>query len=187
MGDGNTWVVFHGIGQLARFFLKNFNHLDLTRNYVLAPQAPSLYYTTDTFDRVGASWLTRENTQGQMENLLAYLDQMAAGEGLEEKNPILFGYSQGVSVLCRWVARRQIACRRILLYAGRIPAELGPGDFEHLPEGCRVEVYCGDADPLADKWGRGELAAHARKVFGNRPDIITYSGGHELQRQWIRE
>ena len=186
-GAGNTWVVFHGIGQLARFFLGNFNHLDLTRNYILAPQAPSLYYTSDAYDRVGASWLTRENTRAQMENLLAYLDGMAAGEGLEEEKTILFGYSQGVSVLCRWVARRRLACRRIVLYAGRIPAELGPGDFEHLPESCRVALYVGDADPLADKWGREALALHAREVFGNRLEIVTYPGGHELQRRWIRE
>lgn len=187
-GSGNTWVVFHGIGQLARYFLRNFTHLDLTRNYVLAPQAPSLYYTSDTYDRVGASWLTRENTASQMENLLAYLDGMAAEEGLKEcNNLIVFGYSQGVSVLCRWVARRRITCKRIILYAGRVPSELSSGDFEHLPESCRVELYHGDSDPMADKWGRKELADHARAVFGSRLEIVNYRGGHEIQRKWIRE
>ncbi|MBC2840714.1 alpha/beta hydrolase [Robiginitalea sp. SC105] len=184
----STWMVFHGIGYLAPHFLKHFEHLDPDRHYLVAPQAPSLYYQTESYDRVGACWLTRKHTAMQMENLLGYLDQIAESEALSTAGRLVFfGYSQGVSIVCRWVAQRKISCDRIVLYAGKVPDDVSPRDFDHLPDTCRVELLYGDSDPLADKWDRSRLIGHARDVFGSRLKPISYAGGHELQRQWIRE
>lgn len=183
-----TWVVFHGIGYLAPYFLRHFEHLDTDRNYIIAPQAPSRYYLTDTYDRVGACWLTRQHTTMQMENLLHYLDRMVREEEIDNATDlVLFGYSQGVSVLCRWVAHRKIHCNRLVLYAGKVPDELEPHQFDHLPDSCRVELLYGNEDPLAAKWDRSELIRQGRRLFGNRLRPVVYDGGHELLREWIRE
>ena len=69
-----VWLVFHGIGFLSRFFLKYFNELPKEENYILAPQAPSKYYLKNEYKHVGASWLTKENTAIETENLFNYLD-----------------------------------------------------------------------------------------------------------------
>ncbi|MEJ2585591.1 MAG: hypothetical protein P8Z38_11350 [Robiginitalea sp.] len=65
-----VWVVFHGIGYLSRYFLRHFSELNPAENYIIAPQAPSLYYLDQTYRHVGASWLTREHTARNMQNLL---------------------------------------------------------------------------------------------------------------------
>lgn len=176
-----VWVVFHGIGYLSRYFLRHFNHLDPARNYVLAPQAPSLYYLNDTYTHVGASWLTREATRRNMDNLLGFLDRLYAAEQLE-KAPrlVLFGYSQGVSVLTRWVAHSRIPCDRMVLYAGKLPDELGPDHFAHLPPGTRVEMLYGNSDPYLERWDKKKQEQQAREVFGDRLTWKYYQGGHEL-------
>ncbi len=183
-----VWVVFHGIGYLSRYFLRHFSHLDPVRNYILAPQAPSLYYLNDSYTHVGASWLTREQTRRNMENLLGFLDRLWEAEKLEEApRLVFFGYSQGVSVLTRWVAHSRLACDRLVLYAGKLPDELGPEHFAHLAPGATVEMLYGHSDPYLERWDRQKQEQHARHVFGERLAWSYYQGGHELRPELISD
>ena len=185
--SGRTWVVFHGIGFLSKYFLRYFAHLDPVTNYIIAPQAPSLYYLDPDYRNVGASWLTRVDTERNMDNLLNYLDALYRTESLEKaSNLVLMGYSQGVSVLCRWLSRREVTCSRLILYAGRVPSELGPRDFAHLPETTPVEVYVGEQDPFLPAAERAGLEDQVSELFGPRLRLIVYKGGHELKKEWIQ-
>ena len=177
-----VWLVFHGIGFLSRYFLRYFSHLDPSQNYIIAPQAPSLYYLDPNYRNVGASWLTREGTQRNMANLINYLDVLYRQESLE-KSPelILMGYSQGVSVLSRWVAARRIQCQRIILYAGKVPDELTPSDFAHLSDKTIVEFYAGDSDAYLPEAARPALEEQLSGLFDHRLRLKYYEGGHELK------
>lgn len=182
----NVWVVFHGIGFLSRYFLRYFTHLDPRENYVVAPQAPSLYYLDADYRNVGASWLTREHTREHMANLLNYLDALYRGESLDTApNLILMGYSQGVSVLSRWVAHKKIRCSRLLLYAGKVPLELTPADFSHLGPETSVEAFAGRSDPFLEAYRAAEYA-RLETLFPGNFVLTEYEGGHELLREHIR-
>ncbi len=182
-----VWVVFHGIGFLSRYFLRNFTHLDPQENFIIAPQAPSLYYLDQTYRHVGASWLTREHTARNMENLLNYLEALFQKESLEKAPElVLMGYSQGVSVLCRWVALRRKSCDRMILYAGRVPEELGPEYFRHLPDGTAVEVLEGDADPFLPSKDLKKREIRLKELFGNLLQLKQYKGGHELDNKLLK-
>ena len=182
-----VWVVFHGIGFLSRYFLRYFSELNPAENYIVAPQAPSLYYLDQTYRHVGASWLTREHTARNMKNLLNHLEELYKKESLEKAPElILMGYSQGVSVLCRWVARCGKTCDRIILYAGRVPEELGAKDFEHLPPETRVEVLEGDSDPFLPSKDLPEREKRMTELFGSRVQMRQYAGGHELKKDLIK-
>ena len=129
----NIWLVCHGIGYLSRYFIRHFQHLNKEENYIIAPQAQSKYYLSNKYTHVGASWLTRENTEAEIGNMLNYLDAVYEAENLSETpNLIILGYSQGVSVATRFVARRKINCSKLILHSGKVPAELQPEDFEFL-------------------------------------------------------
>ncbi len=176
-----VWLVFHGIGYLSRYFLRHFRHLDPEENYIIAPQAPSLYYLDQTYTHIGASWLTRENTSLHMENLLHLLDALYEREKLEDApSLVLMGYSQGVSVLSRWVAARKLQCNRLVFYAGRIPEQLSAADFEHLSVETPVEFFIGDQDPFVSEADREKLKGQMEVLFGDRLKIKEYSGGHKL-------
>ena len=102
----NIWFVCHGMGFLSRYFLRYFSGLNEDENYVIAPQAQSKYYIPPKFKHVGASWLTKENTLKETENVMRYFDAVFEAEQLpNDKNLIIFGYSQGVSVAMRYVAK----------------------------------------------------------------------------------
>lgn len=183
-----VWVVFHGIGYLSRYFLRHFSHLDPVKNYILAPQAPSLYYLNDTYTHVGASWLTREETRRNLDNLLGFLDRLWETENLATApRVVLFGYSQGVSVLTRWVARSKVPCHRMVLYAGKLPDELNAAHFAHLPPDAPVDMLYGLNDPYLERWDKEKQEQHAREVFGDRLSWSYYQGGHELLRALISD
>lgn len=181
----NVWVVFHGIGYLSRYFLRHFKNLDAEENYVIAPQAQSKYYLNNEYRHVGASWLTKENTEAETENVLKYLDEVYKAEKLDEvPNLILLGYSQGVSVATRWVARRKIKPIRLIIHSGKIPAELQPLDFQHLEETKMSLIYGTKDDFLNDNIVDKEKE-HATALFGNELEIIPFEGGHEVNEELI--
>ena len=64
------WMVCHGLGHLTKYFLNHFEKLDPEKHYIIAPQAPSKYYQDKRYKYIGASWLTRENTDIEIENVL---------------------------------------------------------------------------------------------------------------------
>ena len=177
----NIWVVFHGMGQLSRYFLKRFGELNRNENYIIAPQAPSRYYLNNEFRHVGGSWLTKEYTDGEMENILHYLDAISAAEDLDQADKlIVLGFSQGVSIAARWVARRKIRCRQLVFYAGGFPAELQRSDFEFLPETSRVTAVMGDKDHYITPERAIQEKEKLDTVFTSRMEYIGFEGGHEL-------
>lgn len=183
-----VWVVFHGIGYLSRYFLKYFRDLPPAENYILAPQAPSLYYLDNSYKHVGACWLTREQTQAQMQNLLNYLDELWRQEALSETPElVLLGYSQGVSVLSRWMVARKIPCSQLVLWAGRVPDELAADAFSYLPEQTKVHYVYGHQDPYISGLGKEEVASRLKNLFGERLQIRTFEGGHEMKKELLSE
>ena len=176
----NVWVVFHGIGYLSRYFLKYFKHLDPQENYIIAPQAQSKYYLNDKYRHVGASWLTKENTEAETENVLNYLEEVYKAEDLQNApNLILFGYSQGVSVAARWVARNKTQCDHLILHSGGLPKELQPEDFKFLDQ-TKVTMIYGTKDEYLNSEKLETEQARARELFGDRLEIISFEGGHEV-------
>ena len=179
----NVWVVFHGIGYLSRYFLRHFRNLNPEENYLIAPQAQSKYYLTNEYKHVGASWLTREKTEAETENVLNYLDEMYKIENLQNvPHLILLGYSQGVSVVTRWIARRKIKPARLIIHSGKIPAELEPEDFRFL-ENTKVSLIYGTGDPYLNQDVIHSEEENARELFGECLEILPFDGVHEVNEK----
>lgn len=182
-----VWVVFHGMGQLAMYFIHYFDGLPPNENYIIAPQAPSKYYLNDTYSRVGASWLTKQDTAQEMDNILNYLDALFQKEPLPVGSKlIILGFSQGVSIASRWVAKRKIPCSQLLLYAGGIPTELQKEDFSFLKEmGTSISIIAGDTDVYLTVKRRQIEDKKIEMLFGDRAKRISFKGGHEIKREVI--
>ena len=128
----NVIFACHGMGYLSRYFLKYFKGVNSNDNYIIIPQAQSKYYIAPKMKHVGASWLTKENTLKEMENIISYFDSVLSNEKIENLNFIFLGYSQGVSVAMRYLAKRKIIVSKLILMSGGIPKELTPKDFKYL-------------------------------------------------------
>lgn len=183
----NVWFCCHGLGFLSRYFIQYFNGLDADENYIIAPQAPSKYYQKSDFKHVGASWLTREETQQETENVLNYLDAVFASEEIpEDKRVILLGYSQGVSVAMRWLASRKLNVDTLVIHSGGIPKELSPQDFEFLTT-TQVELWYGTEDEYLTEKRIYEETRRAKEMFGEALKIIPFEGKHVVNRALINQ
>ncbi len=183
----NVWIVFHGIGYLSRYFMKYFKDLDADKNYIVAPQAPSKYYLNGEYKHVGASWLTKEDTDTALENVLNYVQQVFEAEQIpEDKNLIVLGYSQGVSIACRWIVKNKIKCNKLVLFAGSIPHEITQDDMDFLNEHkTTVYSFVGNRDEwltesrLKIEKEKGDL------LFGDRISYTIFEGKHELKKELL--
>ncbi|MEO2062993.1 MAG: esterase [Christiangramia sp.] len=181
----NIWLVFHGIGYLSRYFLRHFQHLNTDENYIIAPQAHSKFYLNGEYRHVGASWLTRENLEEGIENMLNYLDAVFEAENLKNaENLHILGYSQGVSVATRFVARRRINCQKLIMHSGKVPQELTSEDFNFLKNPEFAFLYGKNDEYL--KNGIIEVEENRlAELFPKNLEILAYEGGHEVNSELI--
>ncbi|KXO01019.1 esterase [Aequorivita aquimaris] len=182
----NVWMVFHGMGYLSKYFINYFSELNAEENFIIAPQAPSKYYQGNDFKHVGASWLTRENTQLETQNILKYIDAIYVKELAETTaNLIVMGYSQGVSIATRWVASRKVQCDKLILHSGGIPNELQPNDFEFLKKDAEVIYLYGNKDQYITEARETEEKLKGTKLFQDRLNIEVFDGIHEVNRELL--
>ncbi|MFD0862265.1 alpha/beta hydrolase [Sungkyunkwania multivorans] len=177
----NVWIACHGLGYLSKYFINYFKGLDAASNYIIAPQAPSKYYQNNEFRHVGASWLTKEDTRQEIENVLNYLDAVFANENIpKNKRLILLGYSQGVSIITRWLASRKLHCDKLILHSGGIPKELETDDFEFLRGQTQTYLVYGNEDQYLNEERVAYECARANELFGSELHILPFEGKHEV-------
>lgn len=175
----NVWFVCHGMGYLSRYFLRYFRGLNADENYIIAPQASSKYYLKSDFKHVGASWLTKENTVMETENVMRNFDAIFEAENLPNHiNLIIFGFSQGVSVAVRYVAKRQLQCAQLVLHSGGIPKELHAEDFDFSD--AKVSLICGINDEYLTPNRLESETQKAQLLFKGNLNLITFDGKHEV-------
>jgi len=180
----NVWFVCHGMGYLSRYFLKYFKDLNPEENYIIAPQAQAKYYIPPKFKHVGSSWLTKENTPKETENIMSYFDAVLEAENLPSHcNLIVLGYSQGVSVAMRYIAKRQLQCSQLVLMSGGIPKELVASNFAFLR--AKISLIYGTKDEYIDAERMADETERGQELFGNDISVISFDGPHVVNVELI--
>jgi predicted esterase len=185
-----VWIVCHGHGQLARRFLSRFLPLEHADRLFVAPEALSRYYLSppkggphppDT--PVGASWMTAEDRDFEMQDYIGYLDLLHEEIfSLVDRTKVrlwVLGFSQGAATAARWVARGKVDPDRVVLYAGLLPSELDAEHAARLAKRAPLTVVLGTNDEFA----RPELiAAQGARLQELRVPhtTIRFEGGHEI-------
>lgn len=182
----NVWVVFHGIGYLSRYFIKLFEDLNPEENYIIALQAPSKYYKGHDYRHVGASWLTKENTQLETQNVLHYTSAVLQEEQIPaDKNVVILGYSQGVSIACRFMAHTKLHCQGLIMISGGFPRELEKKDFNFLTTETKVIHILGENDPYLKGIRIQEEKERLENILP-QIEFRSHTGGHELDPSTIK-
>ncbi|WP_418636878.1 alpha/beta hydrolase [Winogradskyella sp.] len=182
-----VWLVCHGMGYMSRYFLKYFKGLNAEDNYIIAPQAPSKFYIQPKM-HVGANWLTRDNTEAGMENIVNYIDAVLEVEKIPEGvHLIVFGYSQGVSVAMRYIAKRQLQCNQLVLHSGGIPKELTAKDYKYLSKDTKVKLMYGTEDEYLDEQRIILESARATDLFGDKVSFMPFKGTHVVNVEFIEK
>lgn len=185
----NVWIVCHGLGYLSRYFIRYFKILNSEENYIIAPQAHSKYYQGSDFKYVGASWITKENTEKEIQNVLRNLDAIFEAENIpDDMNLIVLGFSQGVSISMRWVVSRKIKCEKLIIFSGSIPKEIKKEDILFLKDH-NCDIYCvvGSEDEFLTDVRKKDEANKLKELFDDNVSITIFNGKHELKKEVLLE
>lgn len=176
----SAWIVVHGYGQLARFFLNAFETLDTDR-VIIAPEGLSRFYTDASHQRVGATWMTREDRELEIADHIAYLDALYATIRMETGDVPLhvLGFSQGVATVARWLVHGRTKSKHVVLWGGALPPELTSAQLSAAWGGGVVDLVHGTRDQLVP-----ETTFRANEELLMRSGLTVrthlFPGGHAL-------
>jgi len=185
---GNTtnprtiWFTLHGYGQLAKYFIKNFESLNPEENLVVAPEGFHRFYLDGMKGRVGASWMTSEDRLTDISDYVSYLDllyKQISKQAESAHKLIVLGFSQGVATASRWMALGNTPPDGAIFWAGSFPPDLQATDskrwFNDVPTWCVV----GDGDKYISEENIERAKEHYKKL-GINPEWLRYKGGHKI-------
>ncbi len=197
-----VWVACHGYGQLATYFGRHFRAVERPGRLVVVPEALNRFYVsrggTRAADRVGASWMTREEREADIADVLRYLDDVfvaacARADADPHTVPLVgVGFSQGAATVTRWLAwsplvrARARRAERLILWGGALPHDLDLNAEATWLRQTEVVLVAGDRDSLATpaRVMQQERALTAASVPHR---TVTFPGEHRLNDRVLRE
>ena len=178
-----SWIVLHGLGQLASVFITYFESIESPSRLIVAPEALSRHYVMEQGGRssdakVGATWMTRQDREAEIADYVEYLDKVWSETGGASRVTVL-GFSQGVATAARWIAVGKSRIDRFIAWAGQIPPDVDPSAFTKLSEG--ITIVSGESDEFASWIAEGNNKGRFEAV-GIKPEVLSFDGGHRMDR-----
>jgi predicted esterase len=186
-----VWFVLHGYGQLAQYFMRKFSVLAERGVCVIAPEGLSRFYLQNfdnsgsrSSDRVGATWMTKENRLMDIQNYLTYLSEIYKTEIPAGMPVTILGFSQGSATASRWALSGKVDFERLILWSGIFPPDM---DFNHgreiLKDKSVLHVY-GTKDPFLSDSRFHEMRSLSEKLGCNVAEV-TFEGEHDIDAQTL--
>jgi len=177
-----VWFLCHGYGQLATEILDSARVLAGPRRLLVAPEALSRFYHDD-HRRVGASWMTREDREREIEDYVRYWDLLhdRVFEIIERASVrlVLLGFSQGAATAARWAARGRGAVDHLVLWGAAAPPELDSATSLEPLTRMQLSLVAGTRDKLFSDGAREEQKQRLDR-HGVSFSELGFDGGHRL-------
>jgi predicted esterase len=187
------WFVLHGYGQLAGRFLRAFEPLDDGSRCIIAPEGLSRFYLESgsegrAHDKVGATWMTREDRLTDIADYVRYLDTLYDAVLLGRVRPggvCVLGFSQGTATAARWLAQGSARANRLILYGGEVPPDLDLVAARARWERTGLTLVAGSADPYITPKILARDEARLRE-HGIEYRVEHFEGGHEIRAEVLQ-
>ncbi|SIS48810.1 alpha/beta hydrolase [Belliella pelovolcani] len=187
--ESELWVIFHGYGQLAEFFLRKFQDFFSEDRLFIAPEGTNYNYLQGFHGRVGANWMTKYERETAIENnhryLNALLDSQLESFTTEPKLKIL-GFSQGAATASRWASQIGYPVDKLILWGGGFAHDLKWDGFEEKFQQTRLYVVLGNQDEFITPESIKKQEELIR-VINIEVEKVTYSGGHDLHYPTLKK
>lgn len=193
-GDGpirRIWILLHGHAMLAERFLGYLSSMAAPGTLLVAPEALSRFYLGTRLDgghdkQVGATWMTREEREPEIADMVAYLDRLIQQVVPPDYRAVplgVLGFSQGVATAARWLARSTVRPGMLVCWGAPAPAD-APLDVVGRHCGS-VTLVAGSEDPIVPA-GLFERSADELTARGIDATAIRFPGGHVLHSATAR-
>ena len=186
----NIWIVFHGYGQLSEYFIRHFEDLNSEKNFIVAPEGLSRFYVDGLTGRVGASWMTKDDRELEIEDQTEYINAVLADCGVDPKSKnqrlIVLGFSQGTATAVRWFANSGIRPAELVLWAGSFPHDVDASIMGETFNGLSTHFVHGTEDPFLKDVNLEEKTAQFSKM-GLEFSSWTFDGKHVMDKPTLEK
>lgn len=188
--ETDLWIVFHGYGQLASFFLRKFAYLDTDDHLIVAPEGLNRHYLKGFAGRVGANWMTKHERATDIANTNSYLNTLLSDilrQVPELKRVHTLGFSQGAATMSRWICQMDFTLDKVIFWGGAPAYDLDMLLLQRRLNESRVMAALGEEDPFLSTENFREQ--YTRLTKSGIPDlrVFHYPGGHELEASLLKE
>ncbi len=183
----DVWFALHGYGQLARRFLAGFEPIADAARLIVAPEALNRFYLDPGHQKVGATWMTREDRLTDIDDYVRYLDAVADAvlANARDRRVTVLGFSQGSATACRWLTRGRVRAGRLVLWGGEVPPDLDHPEAAARLRGVDVVLVAGREDQyITPKVLRATAARLAALDIAHR--TVAFDGGHALHADTLQ-
>lgn len=172
-------IVLHGYGQLPRYFIQKFDALS-SDYFIVAPEGFHRFYLKGASGRVGASWMTKEGREDDIQDnndfLKGLLERISTLKSFDKT--ILLGFSQGGATAARFYEYSTQKIDHLILWASVFPPDI-PLSENDLNSNLKYPNHfvLGNADEYFD-----EVAQKQTMEFFESNGFQThlYSGKHDI-------
>lgn len=196
----DLWVVLHGFSQLAADFAAPFRSLADDSRLIVAPEGLSRFYL-DTrpghsgASKVGALWLTREDREAEIVDIVNYLDGLYEklleelaphGVGRSRIKVHALGFSQGGPAVSRWAARGSAVIDRLVPWGHAIPQDVNLRALAARRPNLAIDMVYGTRDRFIGEDAVDEERA-VLESSGVPFTMHAFNGGHVLNLPMLRK
>lgn len=189
-GAAELWFLLHGYSMLASGILAWFRPATRPGRLLVAPEGLSRAYFEDHgVRRVGASWMTKEDREAEIEDYVRYLDVLADRllAGVSDRPRIeVHGFSQGTATACRWVTFGRHRVDRVALWGGGVPPDLDLNRFRSSLGAAPLLLLAGRRDKYLAEAAVDAEAARLRAA-GVPFELRRYDAGHRVAPEPLAE
>ena len=179
--------VFHGQGQLARYFIQKFKPLLAHKIVIIAPEGLNQYYLEGFSGRVGATWMTSENRIVAIENYVRFLNSMFNDVNEKVSKKVKFnvlGFSQGTATASRWIEQSSFEFEKLILWGGALPPDLTKEVITNRMRHKKLIQVIGKNDPYITLEKQKKIEELV-KNYKLTTVYEYYDGAHDIQNSTL--
>jgi predicted esterase len=186
----SVWFVLHGYGQLAEEFISYFKPAVNDSTLVIAPEALNKFYLKGFSGKIGATWMTKEAREEEINDYVNYLDSVCdevIKYGLTGDIKItLLGFSQGTATACRWLTKGKSKIERLILWGGGIPPDIDLISNQKIFNSLIPEIIIGTRDEFVPE---EQIEKEIKRLEENKLNykILRFDGGHQIKADVLRQ
>ena len=183
------WFCLHGSQMRCEQMIYKFSDFDPEIHYVVAPEGMNRFYLEGFGGDVVASWMTKRDRLHEISDFSAYLSALHRQE-LQKLSPevkkVGLGFSQGGTTLYRWLHDQPVSMDVLIGHSCWIPEDIdlraGATDLSTVKS---IYTYgLQDAFLTEDRIEALRQVVHKNNL---EVDILTYEGGHRIEKPWLTE
>ncbi|PDH47719.1 MAG: phospholipase [Bacteroidetes bacterium MED-G21] len=180
------WIVCHGYGQLAKYFIKKFECVEKQNRFIIAPEGFNKFYINGYSGRVGANWMTKEQRLDEIDDYCLYLEKLTdliRPQAHPKCKIKIIGFSQGTATVSRWILKTKHKIETLILWGGKIAFDFNFSLFKQKHSETKNYVVFGTKDEF---YSQEDIQTYRKELNDFKTEWISYSGGHAIDTKTLK-